>query len=85
MEKNIKILMLDGCTKEEAEKHLKKGSIVFTGEDFKNNFETYMAEWGIDGEEEKEEYRTMIESKNPLKDWGIVESEGDTYYIMYVL
>ena len=29
--------------------------------------------------------RRMIEEKIPAMDWGIVEDDGKTYYIMYVL
>lgn len=36
-------------------------------------------------DEEIEEYRQMIEKKIPVPDWGIVETNGNTYYIMYVL
>ena len=31
---DIEILIMDRCTKSEAEKHLKKGTTVFEGEDF---------------------------------------------------
>lgn len=33
-EREIEILMLDRCTKSDAEKHLKNGSTVFEGDDF---------------------------------------------------
>ena len=36
-------------------------------------------------EEEREAYRNMIETGIPVTDWGIVEKDGKTYYIMYVL
>lgn len=36
-------------------------------------------------EEDIEEYRKMITDKIPARDWGIVEDNGETYYIMYVL
>lgn len=80
--KDIEVLMMDGCTKSEAEKHLKKGAMVF--EDFEENFNAYMNEWGIE-EEKKEKYRKMINEKTPIEDWGIVEDGGKTYYIMYRL
>ena len=76
--------MMDGCTKSEAEKHLKNGTAVFDGKDFEKNFESYMEEWGIDGDD-RAEYKAMIEEKKPADDWGIVEDSGKTYYIMYVL
>ncbi len=74
-EREIEILMMDHCTRAEAEKHL---------DDFEEFFEKYMSEWGIEGEE-KEEYKTMIEDKKPVMDWGIVEDGGKTYYISYAL
>jgi len=79
---NVEILMKNGCTKQEAERHLKNGSIVFT--DFEEHFDAYMTEWGIE-ENEVPEYRRMIDEKIPVRDWGVVEDSGKTYYIMYVL
>nr|DAT70765.1 MAG TPA: hypothetical protein [Caudoviricetes sp.] len=81
-EKKIELLMMDGCTKSEAEKFLKKGSVIF--EDFEEHIEDYLEEWDIE-EEDKEEYRKMLVDKIPAKDWGIVEDDNKTYYIMYVL
>lgn len=81
-EREIKLLMLDRCTKSEAEKHLKNGSTIF--EDFEENIESYLNEWNIE-EEDKDEYRKMVTDKIPARDWGIVEDNGKTYYIMYVL
>lgn len=81
-EREIEILMMDNCTKSDAEKHLKNGSIVFS--DFEEHFDDHMKEWDIE-EDEIPIYRKMIEEKIPVKDWGIVEDDGKTYYIMYVL
>lgn len=81
-EKEIEILKKDGCTKAEAERHLKRGSIVYS--DFEEHFDYYMQE-GFYEEEEILKYRRMIDEKIPATDWGIVEDEGKTYYIMYVL
>ena len=81
-EREIEILMEDRCTKSEAEKHLKNGTIIF--EDFEENFEKYMEEWDIE-EEERESYKKMIETGEPITDWGVVKLEGKTYYIQYVL
>lgn len=80
--REIEILMQDGCTRAEAEKHLKKGTTIF--EDFEENFDKYMEEWSFD-EEEKAEYRKMVAEKKPLTDWGIVEDGERTYYIQYCL
>ena len=82
MKKEIEILMMDGCTESEAEKHLKNGTIVIT--DFEECFDAYMKEWNID-EEEVSDYKKMIETEKPIPDWGIVTDDGKTYYIMYVL
>lgn len=81
-EREIEILMMDGCTKAEAEKHLKNGSVVFT--DFEEHFDDYVKEYNIE-EEEISTYRKMIDEKVPAIDWGIVEKGGKTYCIMYVL
>lgn len=81
---DLEIMMIDGCTKAEAEKQLKNGSVVFDGEDFEANFDIYMNEWDID-DEYRAEYRAMIAEKKPAADWGIVEREGKTWYIMYAL
>lgn len=81
---DLEVMMMDGCTKSEAEKHLKNGSVVFDEEDFKKHFDDYMDEWGID-EESRGEYKSMIDDKKPATDWGIVEHDGKIWYIMYVL
>lgn len=82
-EREIEILMMDGCTRADAEKHLKKGAIIHD-EDLEENFDNYMDEWDID-EDDREKYKAMIDEKIPVLDWGIVEDAGKTYYIMYVL
>lgn len=79
---DIEILMMDGCTRSEAEKHLKNGSIVFS--DFEEHFEIYMKDWDVD-EEDIPAYQDMITHKKALPDWGIVEHDGKTFYIMYLL
>lgn len=89
-EREMEILMDDRCTKSEAERHLKNGSIVF--EDFEENFDKYMEEWKTGYEEDSEDciemvenYKKMIETGIPVTDWGVVKKDGKTYYIMYVL
>lgn len=79
---DIEVLMKDGCTRKEAENHLKRGTNVI--DDFEENFDSYMTEWGVD-EEEQEKYRKMLDEKIAIPDWGIVEDNGNTYYIMYCL
>ena len=89
IEKQIEILMEDRCTKSEAEKHLKNGTTIF--EDFEENFDKYMEEWKYLAEDEEEynnmvkSYRNMIETGEPVTDWGVVKLEGKIYYIQYVL
>lgn len=79
---NIEVLTQDGCTASEAQKHLERGTLII--DDLEEHFDDYMLEWGI-GEEEQQEYKTMIETKKPLQDWGIVEVDGKRHYIQYVL
>ena len=81
---DIEVLMKNGYSKRKAEEELKRGTVVFEGEDFERHFDDYMEEWGID-EEEQEKYRKMLEEKIAIPDWGIVEDNGNTYYIMYCL
>lgn len=91
-EREIEILMQDGCARAEAEKHLKNGATIF--EDFEENFDKYMDEWKFDYAEGSEDedyiemvnnYRNMIKTGIPATDWGVVKVDGKTYYIMYVL
>lgn len=82
--KDIEILMQDGCTKKEAEKHLISGAIVFDEKDFRDHFSGYMEEWEIE-DVDQQPYREMLENKKPLPDWGVVEYNGMWYFIEYVL
>ena len=76
-DKKIKLLMMDGCTKSEAEKFLKKGSVIF--EDFEEHIEDYLEEWDIE-EEDKEEYRKMLVDKIPAKDsWRLTNYTVEEY------
>lgn len=81
---DIEILMADNCTRQEAERHLKNGTIIYDGEDLKKNLESYLNDWPIE-EEYKEDYRRMVNEKIPVGDWGIVERGGETWYIEYAL
>lgn len=88
-ERKIKILMEDGCTRYDAEKFLKKGTIIY--EDLESNFENYMEEWFSHGWNEKDKaneiemIKKMIKTKVSVPDWGIVVYENNTYYIQYTL
>lgn len=79
---DIEILMMDRCTESEAKKHLERGATIYT--DLEENFDGYMSEWEID-EDDREDYERMISEKVPAPDWGVVEHDGKTYYIQYVL
>lgn len=81
---DIEVLMKNGYSKRKAEEELKRGTVVLEGEDFERHFDDYMEEWGVD-EEEQEKYRKMLEEKIAIPDWGIVEDNGNTYYIMHCL
>ena len=79
---DIEILMRDGCTRSEAEKHLQRGSAVIG--DLEEHLEEYMQEWELD-EEEREKFREMIRTKKPIAEWGIVQDGRKNYYIAYCL
>lgn len=84
IEKDIEILVQDGCTKKEAEKHLASGTVILDEEDFRTHFQDYMGEWDIkDGDQQP--YKEMLENKIPLPDWGVVEYGGEWYFIAYAL
>lgn len=85
-EREIEILIEDRCTRAEAEKLLKNGSTVY--EDLEENLEKYLDEWKYLDEEDNnftDSVKKMVETKQPMVDWGIVNDNGKTYYIEYVL
>ena len=84
MAKEIEILVNDGCTRKEAERHLASGTVVFEEKDFRTHFSGYMDEWGIE-DEDRQPYKEMLEKKKPMTDWGAVEYDGEWYFIAYVL
>lgn len=79
---DLEVLMKDNCTESEAKTHLDRGTVVFS--DLEEHFDDYMSEWGMD-EDDRDLIWSMIKSKEPLPDWGVVQDEGKTYYIMYAL
>lgn len=83
-EKSMEIIMEDRHTKKEAVAYLCNGTIIYEKEEFGKFFEQYMGEWDCD-EEERAEYKKMIENNKPVFDWGIVNYENKTYFIDYVL
>lgn len=67
-EKEIEILMQDNCTRSEAEKHLKMGTVIY--EDLtEETLEGYLDDWLVE-EEYREEFRKMVKEGIPAKDWG---------------
>ena len=78
-EDKINIIMKDGCTRNEAEKHLANYAIVFEASDMPEFIHDFEDADYID--EISEMYRTG----KPAPDWGVVNTDGKTYYIMYVL
>lgn len=82
-EKELLIIMEDNHTKKEAVDYLCNGSVVYEKEEFEKFFDQYMNEWDVE-EEDREEYKKMIESNKPAFDWGVVECDGVTYFIDYV-
>lgn len=63
---------------------LPRGAVVLEEEDFRIFFSDYMKGWEIEGGDQQP-YREMLENKIPLPDWGVVEYDGKTYFIAYVL
>lgn len=78
----IRILMADGCTEHDAEKHLNDGATIF--EDLEENLDDYLTEWDAD-DELADSIRTMVDTQEPMEDWGIVNLDGKRYYVEYGL
>lgn len=74
---NLEVLMMDGCTKYDAKKHLEKGTIVY--DDLEEHLDYYIEESG------NYDLRKMVETGEALPDWGIVKTPEKIYYIEYVL
>lgn len=82
MRKEIEILIADGCTKNEAERHLERGAVIYELGDFIKNKEEYL--YSFD-EEEKKDFMNLVDSGTAPEDWGLVEYEGCKYLIQYCL
>lgn len=83
-EKNVEILMEDRCTRKEAERHLKNGTVPYELEDFTEHFDQFMEDWQED-EEGIEAYKKMLETKEPMDGYSFVEYNGKEYLISYCL
>ena len=86
-EKMIEILMADRCTKGEAEKFLKNGTLIYIAKDFESNYMEYASEDHASEEDIKDltdRYKNMIDNQEPITDWSIVNLGGKRYYIEYV-
>lgn len=86
MEKNVEILMEDGCTGKEAEKHLNNGTAVYTLEDFTENFE-FMKNFHEDADEIEadKKIKKMLETKIPMDGYSFVKYDGKEWLISYCL
>lgn len=84
--KDVYILMKDGCTVQEAMGRLMNGAAtIFDRDDLAFFIEEMRADGGYTLEE-IEEYEEMLKTGNPLTDWGSVEDDqGTPFFIMYVL
>lgn len=80
MRKEIEILMNDGCTQYDAERHMKNGTLIYEMDEFMKNADEYLSYM-----EEKEEFLEQIKDGVAPEDWGIAEYEGQKYIIQYCL
>lgn len=84
------ILREDGKTSSEAEKYLQKNNVViFEGNDYEYNFDHYTkmlyGDLGTDDfAKSVSEARRMIDTGEPITDWGVVQYNGERFYIMYI-
>ena len=82
--RDIEILMADGCTKDDAIKHINSGTIVY--EDLEENLDSYLDEMkGYNDEEIIEGIKNMVITKDPLPDWGVVNKDGKYFFAAYAL
>lgn len=93
-EDEVRVLMADRMTEEAADRYLKQGAVVYEAAEFKEHFDDYLKEllnsyFGNEDDEmylaQAEEYKNLVKSNTPPRDWSVVEVDGKTYYIMYVL
>ena len=85
-QEQIEILMADGCTKSDAEKHFKNDTTIYC--DLEENLDTYLSDWeylndDLDDVKYTDAIAKMVQTKEPLAGWGIVEKDGKTYDIEY--
>lgn len=85
------ILREDGKTSSEAEKYLQKNNVViFESNDYEYNFDHYMGMLYGDLDEDSfnasvTEARHMIDTGEPIINWGVVQYNGERFYIMYII
>lgn len=81
----IEILITDGCTREEAIKHLEYGSLVLDSKEILD----FISENIIVNPEYAADILNFVKDRNleaaRRMDWSIVEYDGKIYYIMYLL
>lgn len=86
VEKMVEIVKADYCTTSEAISHLKNGTLVFEAEELKTHADSYVHDFGYDEEYGDEgNFRNMLSGGELMADWGKVNYNGKTYYLMYVL
>lgn len=83
-EQEINILIKDGETKQNAIRYIEHGTAIFEENELKKYLEMYLDEWEIE-EEDRKEYRKMLKTKKPMKDWGVVKDDETYYFIEYAL
>ena len=82
-EKKIELLMLDRCTRQEAE-NLSREAEIFEEQDFRKFFDQYLEDMLVTDEEEITAYKKMLDEKIPVDSyWSIVNDEENTYFIRY--
>lgn len=80
-EQKIEILMDCRCTRKEAVNFVDKNDATFyTADELIND----MQYWGLE-DNEKLDYLQMIDTKQALADWNVVDYNGVTYFISFCL
>lgn len=85
-EKEIAILMADKCTRKEAEKHLKKGTIVFESvKDWYESMDESIQKVMEEDHDTDREGLLDLAASGMLVDTAVVNYDGNTYFIEYSL
>lgn len=85
MKDDIKILIADKCTENEANKYLAAGTTIYTESDLVYMINNEMSDdMGYD-ESDRQKYINMVQTHKAINDWSIVKYGNEYYYIAYVL